>query len=99
VQSRDQIAFLQRNTPHAKIANDELQELDRFQDRVEDVGAGASALFQPIEELVKKSGLAGASLSGEDHEALAGFNAEEKLGQSGFMGARAAVETRIGCDL
>ena len=79
VQSSDQIALLQRNTTHAEIAQDELQEFDRFQDRVEDIGAGASALLQLIEQLVQKSGLASASFSGENHKALAGFNTEEQL--------------------
>ena len=66
---------------------------------MEDVGAGTSALFQSIEQLVEKSGLAGASLSGEKHKALAGSMPKRKLSQSGFMGARAAIETRIREDI
>ena len=80
VQSSDKVPFLQRGTTHAEIAQDELQELDRFQDRVEDIGAGTSALLQPIEQFVNESGLTSASLSGENHEALASLNAKEKLG-------------------
>jgi len=66
---------------------------------VEDIGAGTTALLEPIEQLVNKSGLTSAGLSGENHEALASLNAEEEFGQSGFMGAGATVETRIRGDM
>lgn len=66
---------------------------------MEDVGTGTSALFQSIEQLGEKCGLAGAGLSGENHKALAGFNANKKLSQSGFMRARAAIETSIRGDM
>ena len=67
--------------------------------RMENIRARASSQVQPVKDVVQKTSLAGASFSGENHKALAGFDAEEELGQSGFMGARAAVETRIGGDM
>ena len=66
---------------------------------MEDVRGGAILPLQPIKELVQKSGFASASLSGENHESFARLNTEQKLGQSGFLGARGIVKARIGGDV
>ena len=62
---------------------------------MKDISGGAILPLEPVEELIQESGFATAGFSRENHEAFARLNAEEKFGQSGFLGARGIVKTRI----
>jgi hypothetical protein len=82
VQSFDKVALGLGLTRHAELAQDESKEPDRFQMSVEDESTRAIAPTKPVEDLVQKTSLAGASFAGKNQKALAGLNAIEEFGQS-----------------
>src|SRR5580704_6059079 len=95
VQSRNKVALGLGVTGNAEITHDKSQEPDWLQVSVEDVSSRAFAAVQPVEEIVQKTGLTGASLAGEDKNALASLNAGKEFDQSRLMSRGGVVKTRV----
>ncbi len=95
MQSRNEVAPGLGVARNAEIAQDKSQKPDRFEVGVEDVSSRTFAAVQPVEEIVQKTGLTGASLASKNENSLTSLNARKELHQSRFMSRSGIVKTRV----
>ena len=81
----------------AELLADGLQQLQRRQQRVVEVG-DAAALGHLLEEAAAHRRLAGADAAGQQHEAAAALQAVEQVCQRLAVALAQVQEARIGCD-
>ncbi len=79
---------------HAELVADGLQQLERAELRVEDVG-DVAALRDLLEEAAHDGGLAGADLAGQQHEAAAALQPVEQVRQRLAVALAHVEEARV----